>query len=147
DAELRERLLRRVPRVLWIAKHVVGEPLDPRRVTFAQGLERESVAVLRPRDEDRIAELLVDGSGLRPERLPDRFHSRTSLVARVGPLPGARRPVVTWPTRTAVPLRGRDGIDAAAVRGRRPRRHDRGHRPSDRGARSPRPHLDRRPRP
>ena len=59
DAELRERLLRGVARVLRIAQQMAGEPLDARRVARAERLERGGVAVLRAGDEDRVAEALV----------------------------------------------------------------------------------------
>ena len=48
-----------------------------------QRLERLRVAVLRARDEHRVAELLVDERGRLPQRLRDRVSHRASLVAGV----------------------------------------------------------------
>ena len=66
DAELRERLLRGVARVLGVAQQMAREPLDARRVASAQRLERGGVAVLRAGDEDRVAEArVVEAARLR----------------------------------------------------------------------------------
>ena len=70
DADLRQRLLCRVACVLGIAKDVTRELLDLRRMTGEERLERLLVAVLRPRDEHRIAELLVREHALA-QGLPD----------------------------------------------------------------------------
>ena len=59
DADLRESLLRRVVRVLAIAKHAQGEPFDGRPVAREQRIERAAVTVLRALHEHRIAQLLV----------------------------------------------------------------------------------------
>jgi biotin-[acetyl-CoA-carboxylase] ligase BirA-like protein len=65
DANLRQRLLRRVVRVLEIAKHAECEPLDARAVARQQRVERTVVTVLRPLYEHGVAELLVrERSGL-----------------------------------------------------------------------------------
>jgi hypothetical protein len=58
-ADLREDFLRGIARIVWVAQDVQREPLDLRRVPFEQHLERARVTVLRTRDENRIAELLV----------------------------------------------------------------------------------------
>lgn len=84
DAELRERLLRCVARVFGVAKEMPSKPFDLRRMPFAQRGERELVAVLRPRHEDRIAQLLVVEGSVLPEGLPDRLHDRLSLVTVPG---------------------------------------------------------------
>ena len=60
DAELGERLLRGVARVLGIAQEATREPLDRRRVPCEQRLERLAVAVLRALHEHGIAQLLVE---------------------------------------------------------------------------------------
>jgi hypothetical protein len=75
DADLRERLLGGVARVVGIAQEVAGEPLDLRRVPSTERLERLTVAVLGPGDEDRVAELLVRDAAVAPERLGDRAGS------------------------------------------------------------------------
>ena len=71
DAELGQRLLRGVARVLGVAEHVAGEPPDARRVTLAERLQSTGVAVLGSPHEDRVAESLVPEQGLRPKRSAD----------------------------------------------------------------------------
>jgi len=71
DAHLRERLLGRVPRILGVAQEMAREALDAGRVPRTQRVESEPVAVLRPRDEDRVAQLLVGEDGLLTQRLPN----------------------------------------------------------------------------
>ena len=75
DAELGERLLRRVAGVLRVAEEMARQPLDPGRVAGTQRLERKSVARLCARDENRIAQPLVVERPLRTQRLADRLHS------------------------------------------------------------------------
>ncbi len=143
DAHLREGLLRGVAGVFRVAEQVPGEPLDLRRMPFAQRFQREPVAVLRSCHQDGIAELLVDEAAVLPQRLPDRtavgaerLHDRTSLERRVGsdPRDGAAAPA--RPARDALPLRRVVSVHpAAARRGRAGGRH--------RG----RGRADRRPRP
>lgn len=58
-AHLRERLLRGIAGVVRIAQHVQREPLDLRRMPLEQHLERTRIAVLRTRDENRVAQLVV----------------------------------------------------------------------------------------
>jgi BirA family biotin operon repressor/biotin-[acetyl-CoA-carboxylase] ligase len=70
DAHFCERLLRGIARILGIAKDVASKPLDLRGVAGKERLERLLVAVLRSRDEHRIAELLVRKHALA-QRLPD----------------------------------------------------------------------------
>ena len=82
--ELRERFLRSVARVFGIAEEMAREPLDLRSVPLAQRGERELVAVLRPRHEDRIAQLLVVEGSVLPKGLPDRLHDTLSLVTVPG---------------------------------------------------------------
>ena len=76
DAELRERFLRGVARVLRVAQQMAREPLDTRRMTGAERLERTIVAALRAGHEDRVAEALVVEGALRPQRLPDGSSQR-----------------------------------------------------------------------
>src|SRR5579875_2026398 len=95
--------------------------------------ERFTVAVLGPRDEDRIAEPLVVERGLPAQRLADRLHGRTSLSRRVGPGPGGGAAAAARPPRPAVSVRRRDPVDAALARRGRPRgRGGRGGRPDRR---------------
>ena len=60
DAQLGQRLLRRIAGVLGVGEQVLGQPLDPRCVPLAERGERLRVAVLRSLDEDGITEPLVD---------------------------------------------------------------------------------------
>ena len=80
NAHLRERLLRGVVSVVGIAQDVTRKPLHSRLVPGEERLERLRVAVLRARDEHRVAELLVDERGRLPQRLRDRVSHRASLV-------------------------------------------------------------------
>ncbi len=81
--DLGERLLGRVARVVGIAQELAREPLHLRRMPGQQRLERLAVAVLRPLDEDRVAELLVGEAAVPAKLEPDRagFPHRASLVA------------------------------------------------------------------
>ena len=60
DAELGERLLRRVVRVLGIAEQVPGEPLDGGGMSLAERRERLPVSVLRACHQNWVAQPLVD---------------------------------------------------------------------------------------
>jgi biotin-[acetyl-CoA-carboxylase] ligase BirA-like protein len=65
DADLRQRLLRRVIRILRIAKYAKRESFNARAMAGEQGVERAVVAVLRPLHEHRVAQPLVrERSGL-----------------------------------------------------------------------------------
>ncbi len=139
DAHLGERFLRRVTRIFGIAQHVAREALHPRPVARAQSLERGAIARLRPRDEDRVAQLFVDGGCLPAQRLRDGLHGESSLDGRVGPFARARHPVVTWTARASVPLRRRVPVDATRDRRGRARGRDSLDRPSDRGQGPARP--------
>jgi hypothetical protein len=66
-AEFRKGLLRRILRVLGIREQVPRQPLDARRMPRAKRLEGASVAVLGPRDQDRIAETVVEDRRLGPK--------------------------------------------------------------------------------
>src|SRR5205085_8925455 len=77
--ELRERLLRRVARVLRIPQQVPRELLDPRRVTSADHLECLGVAGLRAPHENGVAQALVIERALRTQGLTDGLHGGTSL--------------------------------------------------------------------
>src|SRR5579872_3041325 len=112
QADLRERFLRGVARILRVPEQMTCQPLDARGVPCEQRLERQAVAVLRPGDEDRVAELLVD-EVLPAQRLADGLHSAISLVARVGSLTRGRGSVVTWTPRSALSISRRDAFDAA----------------------------------
>ena len=88
-AELRERLLRRVLRILRIREQVPRQPLDPRRVARAERLERPGVAVLCARDQDRIAQPVVGERGVGAKLMPDStaatgtgLHAGPSVVRR-----------------------------------------------------------------
>ena len=96
-AELCKGLLSRVARVLGIAEHVPGEPLDPRSVPLAQRGKRLAVAVLRASDQNRITQLLVNERPVGPQVLPNltalaqrRLHGRSSLCR------GLRQPLSAW---------------------------------------------------
>src|SRR6478736_9132161 len=78
DAELRQRLLRGVARVLRVAQEMPREPLDPRRVPNAERLESASVAGFRAGHENRVAEARVVEAALA-QRLPDTPPVRSSL--------------------------------------------------------------------
>ena len=56
DAELRQRLLRRVARVLGIAEQMARELLHARRMPFAERLESPRIAVFRSFHQDRITQ-------------------------------------------------------------------------------------------
>ena len=82
DADLCERLLRRVVRVLAIPKHPEREPFDTRTVAREKCVERAIIAVLRALHEHGIAELLVGERGSLTQLERDRaapFHG-ASLV-------------------------------------------------------------------
>lgn len=86
-AELRERVLRCVLRILGIAELPPGNSLDTRRMTSAERFEGFFVAVFCTPDQDGIAELLVGKSSVGPKRTTystalaqTRFHRRFSLV-------------------------------------------------------------------
>jgi len=80
NTHLRERLLRGVVSVVRIAQDVARKTFDPGLVPGEEGLERLRVAVLRARDEHRVAQLLVDERGRLAQRLRDRVSHRASLV-------------------------------------------------------------------
>lgn len=82
DADLGESLLRCVAGIVRVAQDLPCEPLDLRRVTCEQRLERLPVTVFRPLDEDRVAQLLVQESAVAAELEPDRagFPHPASLV-------------------------------------------------------------------
>ena len=58
-AELHERLLRGIPRLLEVAHDLRGEPVHARGMPLDKGVERPSVAVLCLADEVHVAELPV----------------------------------------------------------------------------------------
>ena len=58
-AELHERLLRRVARVLDVAHELRGDPVHARRVALDEHVQRRPVARARLRDEREVAELAV----------------------------------------------------------------------------------------
>jgi hypothetical protein len=70
-AELRERLLRGVLRVLRIRKKMSRKPLHARGVPSADRFECALVTVFRSRDQNRIAEPLVRERGFRRKLTPD----------------------------------------------------------------------------
>ena len=51
---------------------MAGQPFYPGSVPLEQRLEGQPVAVLRPCDEDRVAELFVDEATVLPQRLSNR---------------------------------------------------------------------------
>jgi hypothetical protein len=71
DAELRQRLLRSVTRVLVVAQEVPRQPLDLRRMPLAQHGEGAVVAVFDALHEDGVAEPLVVERPLGPQGLCD----------------------------------------------------------------------------
>ena len=94
DDELRERVLRRVARVLGVAQQVQREPLDPRGVPLAERRERLLVAGLGARHENRVGEPLVDERNVGAGIAADWTTLRAGAVARraysSGRGPGAR---------------------------------------------------------
>ena len=81
-AELRERVLRGVARVLGICEHVGGEATDAGRVAGTQRLEGVSVSVLGTSHENRVAEAVVRKLGLGPQRGTDSAACTQRSVAR-----------------------------------------------------------------
>src|SRR5439155_10093186 len=86
-AELRQRLLRRVARVLAIAEQMARQLLHARRMPLAERLQRTRVAVLCSSHQDGIAQPLVPQRLFLPQRLCHstalrgrRLHGRRSLV-------------------------------------------------------------------
>ena len=81
-ADLGERLLCGIARVVGIAQELTREPFHFRRMPGEQHFERLPVAVLRALDEDRVAQLLVGEGDVAAEIEPDRagFPHRASLV-------------------------------------------------------------------
>jgi biotin-[acetyl-CoA-carboxylase] ligase BirA-like protein len=81
-ADLCQRLLGGVARIVGIAQDLPCEPLDFRRMPCEQRLERLLVAVLRTLHEDRVAQLLVDEAAAPAKLEPDRacFPHLASLV-------------------------------------------------------------------
>lgn len=82
-AQLRERILRRVARVLGIAQQMRCQLLDPRGVALAQHREGLCIAVLCSCHQNRIAQPLVDEWPFRTEGLPD-LTAATSGQLHVG---------------------------------------------------------------
>ncbi len=80
DAHLRKSFLRSVVRVIRVAKDVACKPFHLRLMPGEERLECLRVAVLGPRDEHRVAQLLVGERGRLPERLRDGVSHRASLV-------------------------------------------------------------------
>lgn len=83
DAEFRQRLLRRVSRVLGIAQEMTGKLLDPRRMALTERREGSRVAVFCSFHQNRIAQPCVDQRPLRAEGLlnwtaaaPGQLHVR-----------------------------------------------------------------------
>jgi biotin-[acetyl-CoA-carboxylase] ligase BirA-like protein len=70
--DLRERLLGRVGGILRVPEQMAGQPLDLRSVPLEQRLESLAIAVLRPRHENRVTELLVGEIAVLPQLEPDR---------------------------------------------------------------------------
>ena len=89
DAELRERLLRRVARILRVAEQMERELLHAWRVPLAERGQRTRVAVLCPCHQDRVGEPLVDRAAVSRElwigRLP-RKEGCTALTLVSVPL-------------------------------------------------------------
>jgi hypothetical protein len=77
-ADLRERLLRRVARVLGVAQQVQRDPLHARLVPLAQGLEGTGVSVFGSSHEDRVAQALVRERRVCPQLSTDQ----TAVSAR-----------------------------------------------------------------
>ena len=82
DAELCERFLGRVSRVLWIRQEVRCKTFHPGSVPLAECRKRLLVAVLCPPHQDRIAQPLVVERPLGPQlsvdltaRAPRGLHS------------------------------------------------------------------------
>jgi hypothetical protein len=89
DAQLRERVLGCVARVLGIGEQVRGKTLNAWRVALAKRSEGLPVTVLRSLHQDRVAQLLVDERPGGPQldlltpRAAERLHA-PSLVAVSG---------------------------------------------------------------
>jgi biotin-[acetyl-CoA-carboxylase] ligase BirA-like protein len=96
-ADLCERLLRGVARIVGIAQDLAREPLHFRRVAGEQRLERLPVAILRTLHKDRVAQLLVEQTAVPAELERDRacFPHLASLVAVSELSPDAVLPLLT----------------------------------------------------
>src|SRR3954454_8066713 len=140
DAELRQRLLRGVARVLGIAQQTPPQPLDSRRVPDTKRFECLVVTGLRASHENRVAEARVVETALT-QRLPDPPHGGTSLDASVGSLSGLRRALVARAPWTAVSLRRGVRVDPRPARPGRGRGDDGSDQPPDAGPRQAGAHV------
>ena len=140
---LRERLLRRVPRVLGVAQERAARAARP-SVRAARAAPRApAVAVLAPGDEDRIAQLLVDETAVASQLARDRagFSHAASLDGVSDLSPEAVLPLLRG--RLGQPYRFVEScaVHAAPARRRRPRRRCRRDRPPDGRTRPAWPHV------
>ena len=121
DAELCERVLGGVARVLAVTQQMVRQPLDARRVPLAERCQRAPIAVFRSLHQNRVAQPFVDQRLVMPEVLTDWTRSAHGRLHRS-----------SLRTRAALALGGGD----APVPGRIPR--DRADDPQARRLRDPR---------
>ena len=71
DAELGQRLLRGIARILGVTEHVSRETADAGSVALTQRLQGSGISVLRAPHKDGVAESVIGELGLRPQRSAD----------------------------------------------------------------------------